>query len=366
VARWGAAAGMLAASLLAASGSPAAAAATDGSYQVAFQANTSHLFTYNPASNTDDDTGLGMAAGTSASIAAGYKVTFQANTGDLYLHDTANGNVKTGLGMAAKTSPAIAASPGGGYEVAFQANTSHLFTYDPGNNTNVNTGLGMMAGTSPAIAASPTGGYEVAFQANTSHLFTYDPGNKGSDDTGLGMAAGTSPAIAAPSIAVIADSQLGYQDSPSGTFCNPFSAYWGSGSECSNGLYSEEWCADFAAWTWAQAGVPFTYAWITGDYLNGGAISFYNWAVANGTWHAAGSGYTPRPGDVVVYALNDSYAAHAAVVASYTPGDAGPNVVNGDWWSFDDGANGGVASGTDQSDVVSDSTTYPILGYASP
>jgi hypothetical protein len=109
--------------------------------------------------------------------------------------------------------------------------------------------------------------------------------------------------------------------------------------------------------------VSFNYEWETGDFINGGAISFYNWAAFNGTWHPAGSGYTPQPGDVVVYAQDDSYAQHAAIVTSYTPGDAGPNVVNGDWWSS---GNGAVVSATDQSDVVANGVTYPILGYATP
>jgi hypothetical protein len=272
--------------------------------------------------------------------------------------------------MAAGTSPAIAAS-GTSWQVAFQANTGDLYIRYSSGATG-DSGLGMMHGTSPAIAALSDGSFEQAFQANTGDLYVRNSAS-GPGDTGLGMAAGTSPAITAPpttstigaQIVGIAEGQVGQEDSPSGTFCNQYSAYWGSGSDCGNGNYAEAWCADFAAWAWAQAGVSFTYAWETGD-INGGAISFYNWAVANGSWHPAGSGYTPQPGDVVVYAQDTSYAQHAAVVTSYTPGDAGPNVVDGDWWSFDGGSNGGVAAATDQSIVVANGVTYPILGYASP
>jgi hypothetical protein len=200
-----------------------------------------------------------------------------------------------------------------------------------------------------------------------------NPGPGGSD-TSLGVENGTSPAITstAPAstgtgteIASIAESQsqLGVQDDPAGTYCNPYSAYWQSGAtDCGNSNRDEPWCADFAAWVWAQAGVQFIYGGGSGE-IDAGAITFYSWAVANGTWHPAGSGYTPQPGDAVVYALDDSYAQHVAIVTSYTPGDAGPNVVNGDWWPS---GNGAVVAETDQTSVADNGVTYPILGYASP
>jgi hypothetical protein len=184
-----------------AAGTSPSIAAGSGGYAVAFQANTGHLFTYNPQTNGNVDSNLGMAAGTSPSIAAGsggYEVAFQANTGQLYIYNPqTNASFDSNLGMAAGTSPSIAASPGGGFEVAFQANTGHLFTYNPQTNGNVDSNLGMAAGTSPSIAASPGGGFEVAFQANTGHLFTWDPATNGNVDSNLGMAAGTSPSIAA-------------------------------------------------------------------------------------------------------------------------------------------------------------------------
>src|SRR5450755_2886296 len=331
VARWGGAAGVagvLAASLLAA-GAPSASAATIND-QVAFQANTGHLYTYDPANKSSTDGGLGMKAGTSPSFAGG--------------------------------------------EVAFQANTGHLYTYDPANKSSTDAGLGMAAATSPAIAANGSG-HEVAFQANTGHLYTYDPANKSSTDTGLGMKAGTSPTITPPAptplqtmIVDAAKSQVGYQDDPSGTYCNKFTAYWGAGTSCGNGNSQEEWCADFAAWTWQQAGVSFTFGYDSGD-INGAAASFYTWAAAHGTWHAAGSGYTPQPGDAVIYGLvadtssgnwQGWTADHVAIVTSYTPGDAGPNVVNGDWWSS---GNGAAVAASDQTTATGSDS---ISGYASP
>ena len=169
-------------------------------YGVAFEANTNLLYTYDPQTNTHEDVNLGMAAGTSAAIAAspsgGYEVAFQANTGHLFMYNPqTNTDTDTNLGMAAGTSPAIAASPSGGYEVAFQANTGHLFIYNPQTDGHTDANLGMAAGTSPSIGASSSGGYEVALQADTGHLFIYNPQTDGHTDADLGMEAGTSPSI---------------------------------------------------------------------------------------------------------------------------------------------------------------------------
>jgi hypothetical protein len=133
-------------------------------------------------------------------------------------------------------------------------------------------------------------------------------------------------------IVAIAEGQVGYRTSPSATYCNKYSAYWVSGAnDCANANRDEQWCADFAAWAWKMAGVAVTYQYISGD-LNSSSASFYEWGVANGTWHAAGSGYTPLPGDVAVYGLNVSQlvAQHVAVVVSYSGGSRGPDAINGD------------------------------------
>ena len=82
-----------------------------------------------------------MASGTSPSIASngsGYEVAFQANTGHLYTYNPGNNaSVNADLGVASGTSPSIASSSGV-YLVAFQANTGDLYTYNPGSNASVN------------------------------------------------------------------------------------------------------------------------------------------------------------------------------------------------------------------------------------
>jgi Big-like domain-containing protein/CHAP domain-containing protein len=157
---------------------------------------------------------------------------------------------------------------------------------------------------------------------------------------GVGISAGA--LISAPStvsaatlgstIASIALGQQGVEDNPANSYCNPYSGHWGDGTSCASvggqAYRAVEWCADFAAWAWQQAGVSFTYGSASSD-INADSNSFYYWALANGTWHAAGSGYTPQAGDVAVYGTSAADASHVGVVASN--GSSGPNVVNGDW-----------------------------------
>ena len=134
-------------------------------------------------------------------------------------------------------------------------------------------------------------------------------------------------------IVAIAESQVGYSTEPSDSYCNKFSAYWDAGTAgCPGGETAEEWCADFAAWAWQKAGVQFTYGYGPGE-INGAAVSFYEWGVANGQWHPATSGYVAAPGDVAVYGLSlgaDPSAVHVAIVTDDAPGQPGPDVVNGD------------------------------------
>ena len=167
-------------------------------------------------------------------------------------------------------------------------------------------------------------------------------------------------------IVAIAQGQVGYATNPSDTYCNKYSAYWVSGNDdCGNGNLDEQWCADFAAWVWKRAGAAVDYQYINGD-LNSSAASFYEWGMQNGTWHPVGSGYTPQPGDVAVYGLDvpDLVAQHVAVVTSYTAGDRGPNVVNGDG---DHHGFSVVETGRDE--VVADiahSSGARLSGYVSP
>jgi hypothetical protein len=191
-------------------------------------------------------------------------------------------------------------------------------------------------------------------------------------------ASGTAHSFAVPSeatlaglslsqrIVTIAESQVGYSTEPSNSYCNKFSAYWLAGTpDCPNGEKAEEWCADFAAWAWQKAGVKFTYGYVRGE-INGAAVSFYEWGVANGAWHPATSGYVARPGDVAIYGLSlgaDPSAQHVAIVTSDAPGQSGPDVVNGDG---DRTGFSRVENGTDQLRVDLGQDDFTLAGYVSP
>ena len=167
-------------------------------------------------------------------------------------------------------------------------------------------------------------------------------------------------------IVAIAESQVGYSTEPSGSYCNKFSAYWNAGTtDCPSGETAEEWCADFAAWAWKVAGVQFNYGYDPGE-INGGAVSFYEWGVANGEWHPATTDYVAAPGDVAVYGLSlgtDPSAQHVAVVTDDTPVQSGPNVVNGDG---DRTGFSRVENGTDQMQVELGQDGFALAGYVSP
>jgi CHAP domain len=167
-------------------------------------------------------------------------------------------------------------------------------------------------------------------------------------------------------IVAIVTSQVGYSTEPSHSYCNKYSAYWDAGtSNCPNGETAEEWCADFAAWAWQRAGVSFTYGYAPGE-INGAAVSFYEWAVANGEWHPATSGYVATPGDVAVYGLSigkDPSALHVAIVTSDAPNQRGPDVVNGDG---DRTGFSVVESGTDQVFGDAGDGHSVLSGFVSP
>ncbi len=167
-------------------------------------------------------------------------------------------------------------------------------------------------------------------------------------------------------VVAMAESQVGYSTDPSSSYCNKFSAHWDAGTpSCPSGETAEEWCADFAAWAWQEAGVPFTYGYGPGA-INGGAVSFYEWGVANGAWHPASSGYVASPGDVAVYGLSlgaDPSAVHVAIVTEDAPGQSGPDVVNGDG---DRTGFSVVESGTDQAMADTGNGESLLSGYVSP
>jgi CHAP domain len=187
----------------------------------------------------------------------------------------------------------------------------------------------------------------------------------GTDPPGSTVGQGGAPLTLGERIVSTAESQLGYRTDPPNTYCNKFSAFFYSGNDdCNNSNLDEEWCADFAAWVWLKSGALVNYQYVNGD-LNASAASFYEWGVRHGTWHPAGSGYVPQPGDVAVYGLDTStlVASHVAIVVSYEPRDRGPNVVNGDG---DRTGYSVVETGTDQYKADTPGASAFLSGYTSP
>ena len=161
-------------------------------------------------------------------------------------------------------------------------------------------------------------------------------------------ASSASASTVGDAIVSAARGQAGVQSNPRGTECNPYSAYWGSGSACANGNRNVAWCADFAAWAWAQAGITGLY----GHDINANASSFRTWGQSNGRWHPIGDGYVPQPGDAAEYS-----DAHVGI---YTGGPAtSPTVINGNWY-YPDTGNGQVY---EQANQKSNGAGAALSGY---
>lgn len=98
-----------------------------------------------------------MQPGTSPAVAVQpdgtFEVAFQANTHVLWVVDGKGVGHSTGLGMDPGSSPSITALPAGGFEVAFQANTHALWSVDQNGVGHVVNGAIMTAGSSPSINA---------------------------------------------------------------------------------------------------------------------------------------------------------------------------------------------------------------------
>ncbi|MFI6317716.1 FG-GAP-like repeat-containing protein [Nonomuraea sp. NPDC050556] len=140
-------------------------------------------------------------------------------------------------------------------------------------------------------------------------------------------------AVSRDSIVSVASGELGNSarnhESPMGTGCNYYTGVfrtWISPSGCpaSGGVQwrSSDWCADFAKYVWKNAGVPYAdVAEGSKGILTGWAASFQDYGVEYGTWHTRSSGYTPQPGDALVFDGNqDGSIDHVGIVRSSDSG----------------------------------------------
>lgn len=180
------------------------------------------------------------------------------------------------------------------------------------------------------------------------------------------FAAGPLPPAAVQAIVATAVSQdqdnQGVVETPPGSNCNPYTAYFGRGSTsgCAPGTSAEEWCADFAEWVWTTAGIDTTG-------IDGLAYSFVSWGEARtGAWFP-GATNDPEPGDAVVWgdAATES-AVHVGIVVGVQDGSI--DVVSGNAGPSIDAA-GDVDAVWDSGYFDPATSTVdgePIIGYVSP
>jgi hypothetical protein len=91
-------------------------------------------------------------------------------------------------------------------------------------------------------------------------------------------------------------------------------------SSCTgNGGSPEYWCADFARWVWAQAGVDTAG-------LDAGAGSFFAYGQTNQTLH-----FTPSVGDAVVFNYHGGASADHVAIVVQVNADGTVETVSGDW-----------------------------------
>ncbi|WP_170223249.1 FG-GAP-like repeat-containing protein [Nonomuraea turkmeniaca] len=140
------------------------------------------------------------------------------------------------------------------------------------------------------------------------------------------------PAIAATRSGIVAIAERELADGqrnverPAGSNCNYYTGVfrtWKESSGCGSGdgvqFRNSDWCADFSKYVWRAAGVTYADIPETSDgVLTGWASSFKDYGTTYGTWHTrAASGYTPLPGDAVVFDWDQSGDIdHVGIVTS--------------------------------------------------
>ena len=96
-------------------------------------------------------------------------------------------------------------------------------------------------------------------------------------------------------IVAAAAGEVGQAEQPPGSNDSPRIAQYRSATAGAPG--PGPWCAYFASWACGQAGVP------VGDHGEGfGSVdALYAWAQRSGRAAPTGSGYVPKPGDLIVF-----------------------------------------------------------------
>jgi hypothetical protein len=173
-----------------------------GGFWIAFQGVDGYLWRLTPGGSSGwAGNGLGVAAGTSPSIASAgknsWKIAFHAaGTDELWTVDLANTITNTHAVLhTGATSPSITSVVNSGYWIAYVGPEGYLRRMSP-TDTGSGWALGVAPGTSPSIAADDFGGWQIAFHAQGDHLWTIDSAAHAVDEgPDALLAAGTSPAL---------------------------------------------------------------------------------------------------------------------------------------------------------------------------
>jgi hypothetical protein len=128
----------------------------------------------------------------------------------------------------------------------------------------------------------------------------------------VGTASPTAPIAGASgsgaAIVAAAAGEVGQAEQPPGSNDSPRIAQYRAATAGAPG--PGPWCAYFVSWAAKQAGVPL------GDHGQGfGSVdALYSWAQHAGRAQSVGSGYVPKPGDLIVF------NQHIGIVENVLPG----------------------------------------------
>ncbi|QRY62157.1 CHAP domain-containing protein [Gordonia sp. PDNC005] len=101
-----------------------------------------------------------------------------------------------------------------------------------------------------------------------------------------------------------------------------------AGTKYSQGV-EEEWCADFVSWVMRSAGREFSNP-NSGSWRIPGVYTLTEYFQAEKRFRPAGSGYTPKLGDVMLYGHDSPFRQHTNIVL--TVDDGVVTTVGGNEW----------------------------------
>ncbi len=151
-----------------------------------------------------------------------------------------------------------------------------------------------------------------------------------------------------------ARTKLGVGETPDGSNCNPFTAFFsgrGYNDGCAPGTMAEAWCSDFADWVWFNEGAAV-------DGISGWSYTFVDYGTRHGTLKL-GPLNNPQVGDAVVWGSTaEKYGQHVGLITDVRFGYI--RVLSG---------NSGTDNVSESGWIDASSSTisgYGIVGYITP